>query len=163
MTARLSARLPWCWAADVTHDETAGIQTDGGKDDVALESAPAAFNAIEGEPIGIAQVASAASVTGSANYGADSNGTTQVTGFTLTGSSGGTFNGAATNLTATGGNAIFLYTEDGLLVGREGTSEGSANAEGDVVFALHIDSTGKVTLAQYQAIDHGADEDFPAG
>ena len=130
---------------DISHDETPGVQSDSGKDDIATPG-PTAL----GTPIGAAQImAVSRTLGGDASYGADGEGDTQINGFSLTTSGGEAFDGESTGLQATNGDYIFLFTQGDLVVGREG------GATGDAVFSLQIDSTGKVTLVQYQAIDHG--------
>jgi hypothetical protein len=131
---------------DITHDETPDVQNDLGKNDITT---PASTGL--GTPIGAAQsVAVSTILDGAADYGSDGEGSTQINGFSLTASDGTALNNVATGLEATNGGEIFLFTEpSGLVVGREGGPAGEA------VFSLQIDSTGKVTLVQYQAIDHG--------
>jgi T1SS-143 domain-containing protein len=189
-------------ADDITHDETADVQTDGNKDDIAAptdEGLLAVFGAIESTPIGWARVDDGASITGQPDGSgwspgqdntpsftytvtdddglsdttdatvnitvndvppSDGNASYTVNALTLTDSAGSTFDGDATGVQVTGGDAIFLFTEGDLVVGREG------GAEGDVAFALYIDSDGVVTMAQYLAIDHGdgsGNESTPTG
>jgi hypothetical protein len=145
---------------EITIDETSGVQTDGSKDDISTASLPAAFAAIVATPIGAAQdTAAVAGLSGAAAYGTDGAGSTAVNGYSLTDSLGAAFNGDATGLQVTNGNAISLYTEGNLVVGREA----GTNA---VAFALYIDSNGDVTMAQYKAIDHGdgsGNESAPTG
>src|SRR5262249_20082984 len=55
--------------------------------------------------------------------------------------------------TATG-NHVFLFSESGQIVGRQGTTAGTA-ASGDIVFTVAVNSsTGNVTLDQRRAIVH---------
>jgi len=50
-------------------------------------------------------------------------------------------------------NARFLFQEGDLIVGREGTSGGTADANGSVAFAISINgSTGVLTVAEYTAL-----------
>ncbi|MGD9481636.1 DUF5801 repeats-in-toxin domain-containing protein, partial [Shinella sp. G-2] len=53
----------------------------------------------------------------------------------------------ATSLSSTAGGAITL------VMGANGIVKG-VDASGALVFALHIDSDGRVSVAQYQAIEH---------
>ncbi|WP_299481206.1 DUF5801 repeats-in-toxin domain-containing protein [uncultured Roseibium sp.] len=53
---------------------------------------------------------------------------------------------AASGLTTTEGDAITLSLEDGLVVGRI--------ANGDAVFAVHIDENGEVSIVQFQSLSH---------
>ncbi|WP_177193265.1 DUF5801 repeats-in-toxin domain-containing protein, partial [Desulfomicrobium apsheronum] len=138
-------------ASEITHDETPGLQ-DGGvpdKDDVNPDLVSFEFAHL-GTPLGAAQdIVVSMTLGGAAAYGADGAGDTKINGFSLTTSEGNDFDGVPTGLQATNGDSVFLFTEGNLVVGREG------GETGDPVFALQIDSTGKVTLVQYQAIDHG--------
>ncbi|MFM1908937.1 MAG: hypothetical protein RLZZ591_2614, partial [Pseudomonadota bacterium] len=142
-------------AADITHDETSGVQSTSAADDSSATLS--GFGSVSGTLIGSAVVASGALLAGSAAYGADGSGSTAVNSYRLTASDGSAFVGVKTNLEATGGNIIFLYTDapNGLLLGRVGNSDGTANASGAVAFAMKIDANGQVVLAQYLAIDHG--------
>jgi hypothetical protein len=54
--------------------------------------------------------------------------------------------------TATG-NHVFLFLEAGQVVGRQGTSSGTA-ATGDIVFVVSVNSSGSVSLDQQRAIVH---------
>ena len=59
------------------------------------------------------------------------------------------------DLDTTDGRSIFLYKEGTCIVGRAETSVGSgANPQGDVAFALTIDNTGMLTVAQYLSLHH---------
>ncbi|UTW11275.1 DUF5801 repeats-in-toxin domain-containing protein [Marinobacterium rhizophilum] len=60
----------------------------------------------------------------------------------------------ADSLLTSGSEAVYLYTlADGTLVGSTATTNpGSVDAS--VVFSLSVDSDGKVTLSQHQALDH---------
>ncbi|MCF2515235.1 DUF5801 domain-containing protein [Sphingomonas sp. G124] len=84
--------------------------------------------------------------TGSA-YGADGAGTTV---FGLSVAPGGVDSG----LDTTAGVNIFLFLENGLVVGRVGATAGAA-AAGPAAFALSIDpSTGFISMVEYMSINH---------
>jgi T1SS-143 domain-containing protein len=121
------------------NDETAGIDTNS--DDQSAATTPAAFKAL-GTVMGWASQAGMVSTSGT-NYGADGPGVTKVT---LTQDSGADFNGQLSGLQTLNGTAIKLYTENGMVVGKAGST---------VVFALSIDNSGTVSMAQYQPIKHG--------
>jgi T1SS-143 domain-containing protein len=123
----------------LVNDETAGIDTNS--DDQSAATTPAAFKAL-GTVMGWASQAGMVSTAGT-NYGADGPGVTKVT---LTQDSGADFNGQLSGLQTLNGTAIKLYTENGMVVGKAGST---------VVFALSIDNSGTVSMAQYQSIKHG--------
>lgn len=137
-------------ATDVTLtiDESAGDQS--GTDDslgAANTPLPAAFAGL-GTPIEIAH-SSGPVVSSSGSYGADGPGSTPPA-YALLVASGGVDSG----LTATDGNKIFLYEENGLVIGRESVS-GNPESNGAIAFAISLDSTtGVVTIAEYTAIHH---------
>ncbi|MEO1250567.1 MAG: DUF5801 repeats-in-toxin domain-containing protein, partial [Pseudomonadota bacterium] len=62
--------------------------------------------------------------------------------------------------TATG-DQVFLFLENGQVVGRHGSDSSDAQANGAVVFAISVDGTGTVTLDQQRAVvhDNPADDD----
>ncbi|MHA3317337.1 enhanced entry virulence factor RtxA [Legionella pneumophila] len=63
-------------------------------------------------------------------------------------------NGAASGvLDAASGNQVFLFLENGIVVGREGSDALDA-ATGDVVFNISVDGSGNVTLDQVRAVVH---------
>lgn len=144
----------------LVHDETAG---DDGDDDV--DGPLPQFAGLGLTAIGFATTTVTVDLSGGgadpeAAYGADGPGKTELA---LTGAGGVAFSGAATNLfdTATG-EPIFLYTDGDLVLGRVG-SGGSADAGGDISFALSIDDAGNLSVAQYLAIKHpdASDHDDP--
>ncbi|RYX18878.1 hypothetical protein D7267_16115, partial [Legionella pneumophila] len=51
------------------------------------------------------------------------------------------------------GNQVFLFLEEGIVVGREG-SDALEAATGDVVFNIRVDGSGNVTLDQVRAVVH---------
>jgi len=135
------------YAGEVSHDETVGIQTDAGADDSSSQIF-SVFDAIAQTPMGMAELVNAAVLSGSADFTPAAGGSSEITGYELTTVDKASFNGEATNLEVTGGNAIYLFTEGDLVVGREsGTNR--------VAFAISIDDNGTVQLVQYLAIDHG--------
>ncbi len=114
-----------------------------GQDEDDVASRPAEFAALEGAnpllvPVGYASVAVNIDLSGgganpNAAYGSDGPGTTTVA---LTDGAGNAFIGQQSTLfdTATG-QAIFLFTEGSLVVGRVG------GVGGQIAFALSIDAT----------------------
>ena len=135
----------------LVHDETKG---DDGNDDV--DGPLTQFDGLGLTALGFATTLVNVNLSGgggnpNAAYGADGPGTTDLS---LTDAGGAPFVAAASNLfdTATG-EPIFLYTEGGLIVGRVG-SAGSADALGEISFALSIDNAGNLSVAQYRAIQH---------
>jgi len=151
----------------LVHDETPGVQNNGntpgdpgasGEDEDDVAGPLAAFGGLETaetlSAIGYASTTIALDLSGgTANvdkaYGADGPGHAELA---LTKSDGSPFEGDLTNLTSNG-ESIFLFTEDGLVVGRIGAG-GVADENGDVVFALSLNSgTGAFDLAQYLPID----------
>ena len=125
--------------ASITLDETIGGADTPDDDDVFTNPFPFGF----GTPIGL--VSDVDLVDDTTDFGADGPGTRTVA---LTIASIGIYSG----LDATGLGAINLYVEgDGTVTGRVGASDG------DVAFAISINDSGEVTVAQYLAIDHGDD------
>ncbi|MBN7761838.1 cadherin-like domain-containing protein [Nitratireductor aquibiodomus] len=140
-------------ASQITVDESVGIggssQNEPGlavNNDENGKTDPFGYGTL----IGFATLVAAISLAGSA-AGADGE---QSRSVLLTNSSGAAFTGLETNLTHTEtGNKIFLFTEGGIVVGREGSSSIDA-ATGTVVFAIEVDGED-VSLYQYGAIVHG--------
>jgi T1SS-143 domain-containing protein len=137
--------------ANLIIDETAG--QDAGTQDVAHGAGAAVlalFSSTYGTPIEVAQTAGAAFNISSTTYGADGAGT-PLPVYALNVSSAGVDSG----LDATDGRSIFLYKEGDVIVGREGTSGGVADASGNVAFAISLNSaTGVLTVAEYTALSH---------
>jgi len=132
----------------VTHDETAGVDSDA--DDVATASAT--ITAVYGTAGLIGGASSgAAAVVSSSTGGADGLLSEVIT---LTNSTGGAFTGQDSGLDVTGGNSIYLYTENGFIVGREASTEGTADPAGEVAFVVALESDNSISVAQYQAIEH---------
>ncbi|WP_454000581.1 DUF5801 repeats-in-toxin domain-containing protein [Afipia felis] len=145
-------------ATDVTLsiDETAGDQSGTG-DFLGAGNTPipavfAGVTSSYGAPIEIAH--SSGAVVSSSGYGADGAGATPPA-YALVVASGGIDSG----LTATDGHKIFLYEENGLVIGRESVS-GDPESDGAIAFAISLDSaTGVVTVAEYTAIHQGNTND----
>nr|CAD6436783.1 hypothetical protein REQ54_04087 [Rhizobium sp. Q54] len=85
-------------------------------------------------------------VSHASNLGADKEGASR--SFALTNPDGSQINGTVTGMETVAGKPILLFTENGLVVGRE------TNASGNVVFIVGIDGSGKTTIAQYLPIKH---------
>ncbi|MDF3932259.1 retention module-containing protein, partial [Pseudomonas citronellolis] len=60
--------------------------------------------------------------------------------------------GSASGLSSSG-QKIYLYEQNGQIVGSTSASEGGVSA-GNTIFGLSVDAAGKVTLTQYAQIDH---------
>jgi len=161
-------------AQTVVHDETPGVDTGTGDDDVAsstqigaapVDTIAALFSGITGgddpdvvaNPIGYARSGAGVAVVTLAggSFGADGpQGSTGTSYALVLGAGAGTPSGVST----TGGTAIFLYQlVDGTIVGRVGT-EGTpdvANAAGDIAFAVSVNAaTGEVYTVQYLSLLH---------
>ncbi|HET6159247.1 MAG TPA: DUF5801 repeats-in-toxin domain-containing protein [Dongiaceae bacterium] len=155
----------------VVQDETALVQNGGngsgapdpdasGQDEDDVATRPTAFAAFEALHATLAAIGYASTIVDidlsgggldpNAAYGTDGPGTTSIA---LTDGSGNPLNGVQSNLfdTATG-DPIWLFTENGLLVGRVGVDAISA-ASGEVAFAVNLDSDS-LEVAQYRAIQH---------
>ncbi|WP_218189907.1 DUF5801 repeats-in-toxin domain-containing protein, partial [Pseudomonas sp. HMSC75E02] len=60
------------------------------------------------------------------------------------------------------GQKIYLYEQNGQIIGSTASSEGGVNAS-NTIFNLKVDGSGNVTLTQYAEIDHplpGATSDY---
>ena len=177
-------------ASSIIHDETDGVQNAAADTDAPADTVVEhdelvvpgifsdAFNTgglfdneglAVGDAIGFALNEQAVTLDGpNSAFGSDGEHPVNPVALSFVLSGGGAIpDGTATSLfdTATG-NRIFLYTEDGLLIGRVGTGTAvtAASATGDISFALGIEITGSdgaVSLAQFLAIEHGnpADND----
>ncbi len=63
-------------------------------------------------------------------------------------------------MTSVGDQPIYLYLDDGVIYGSTSAeADGSGVTPANTVFTLSVDSSGKVTLAQFQAIEHAANGD----
>jgi T1SS-143 domain-containing protein len=132
----------------LVHDETIGVQPMTNDQANPL---PAVFQ--QAGLIGWAE--SAAPIIASATFDFGSNGPGSVA-YVLTTAAGGAFNGVDSGLQTTAtGNHIFLFTEGPLVVAREGNGA-TPNAGGAIAFELYLDPvTLKLSVAQYEAIQHG--------
>ncbi|MFK0331567.1 DUF5801 repeats-in-toxin domain-containing protein [Rhizobium sp. NPDC090275] len=124
----------------VTHDESIGVINGDGSDDTTSQSVKSIFTAFENSDhataLGYAREAGAIVNYGS-SVGTDGQGKTTLT-LSVTSSESGLF--------TTAGKAITLSMSNGLVIGRD--------SDGKAVFAISIDSDGRVSIAQYQAIKH---------
>ncbi|RAZ81990.1 hypothetical protein DPM33_35385, partial [Mesorhizobium hawassense] len=145
----------------VTHDESSGAQTANGATDSATAIAALAPNAAGGvsnastdyqtdDPTGSIYATSAAAVVQSNNssFGADGAGSKA---YSLSVAAGGVDSG----LTTTDGTKIFLFKQGDVVVGRIGADAATA-ANGLAAFAVAIDSSGFVSVAQYASLHHGS-------
>ena len=132
-------------ATTVSIDESAGTQQND-----QSGAAPSFFTAL-GTPIQWAQIATGLN-GGAASGGSDG---IKSVSYALTNSTGAAISGLDSGFQAThNGAEIFLFTENGLIVGREGTFTGgvwTANAAGTVAFAIALDGTN-LDVAQYEAL-----------
>ncbi|WP_132559766.1 DUF5801 repeats-in-toxin domain-containing protein [Rhizobium sullae] len=119
----------------VTHDETAG-QNAGSNDTGALSVFAGLESGESLQALGYARGGNAIVNYGS-SAGADEPKSVSLTLDVTDANSG---------LKTISGEAITLTEENGLVIGRD--------AHGDAVFAISIDSSGRVSIAQYQAIQH---------
>ena len=156
----------------LVHDETSGVQNGGNgsgdadpdasgqdEDDVAVR--PDEFKDLEDANPALAAIGYASTTVDidlsggdpsnpNAAYGSDGPGTTTIE---LTDANGDAFDGDKSNLVDTEtGESIFLFTEDGLVVGRIGTDATDAET-GDIAFAISLDADS-LDVAQYRAIKH---------
>ncbi|WP_046863564.1 DUF5801 repeats-in-toxin domain-containing protein [Microvirga massiliensis] len=152
--------------AKVVHDETADVQADT---DIAGSATAFGGNTVAGlfagvaggdDPhvsgtgaIGYAKSTGSLVSVGVVDYGSDGQGGAPIYGLKL--SSSGVFSGVST----TEGTQIFLYLENGLVVGRVGDEKGAtdtANPAGTIAFAIALDpATGDAYVAQYLSLLHG--------
>ncbi len=156
-------------------DETAGVDSDSIEDDVDPAGAFAGLTAANQDALtgtlglaaGFAGALSVAQQGFAFDYGQDGPGAILLDGVTA-GTASGLFDSAS-------GEEIFLFTEDGLLVGRVG-SGGAADAGGDIAFVVIMEETGTAsgpdnasdattTVVQYRALVHDdpADADEASG
>ncbi|MBO6719225.1 MAG: tandem-95 repeat protein [Rhizobiaceae bacterium] len=129
--------------------------SSGSTDEIDAGALPAAFAAIGGSPLAAAQSA-APVATITIHPGAD--GVMAISRSLVADAAGNPFPaggaGIATGLFDTAsGEQIYLYALGDLVVGRVG-SGGSADAAGSISFALLMDETGTLFVAQYLAIQH---------
>ena len=140
-------------SANVTLDETAGIQNANGAQDT-FNPLPTAFAS---ELVGLIELGHAHSASGTAVYSCGADGfsnvkLTDVNGINISGLDSG-----LTTASSSGENHIFLYTSstnDNVILGREGAVT-TANPTGSVVFAIYLDPTDhSLWLAQFMSIQH---------
>jgi len=67
---------------------------------------------------------------------------------------GSTGNGTDSQLDTTDGKNILLFKEGDLIVGRYDTANGTVDGTDPAAFAIAIDQTGKVAVAQYVSLKH---------
>ncbi|CZH22356.1 Poly(beta-D-mannuronate) C5 epimerase 2 [Legionella pneumophila] len=84
------------------------------------------------------------------SFGADGAAAANALSYSLGVSADGAASGV---LDTASGNQVFLFLEDGIVVGREGSDALDA-ATGDVVFNIRVDGSGNVTLDQVRAVVH---------
>lgn len=157
----------------VQHDETAGVQgptfADPADSDIASPTVRNLFSSLEtnyaseigndtdvahfpGSPaIGYAHSALPVVVNTTINYGADFPAASAVFSLEVV---NGTYSGVQT----TDGHNIYLYNVDGFIVGRVGGTDAGhddANPDGTIAFAITIEQSGNIDLAQYLSLHHG--------
>lgn len=151
-TAHINLKGPW---ADVTHDETAGLQNfwhtwtlgDITDNDVAYLSVfdGVANKGTDINPTGFAKSATPVVTTLGSSYGEDEEGATvQLSLIVKNG------NGDDSGLRTTDGHSITLHLEGALIVGR---IVGGADT-GKAAFAIAIGADGSLSLAQYVSLEH---------
>ncbi|MBB5055174.1 T1SS-143 domain-containing protein [Afipia massiliensis] len=165
----------------VTHDETLLLQSPpfGDDNDILFTSV---FNGVSnpghdldvpfGLPIGYARSSGSALVVGGVDYGTDGPSASHANVFSLTLTDPGDQSVTGpidSGIQTTSGNSIFLFVENGLIVGRyDGGDAGSdvTNTGSDpAAFAISINpTTGVVSVVQYVSLFHpspdvGADSD----
>ncbi|MGM0703568.1 MAG: retention module-containing protein, partial [Pseudomonadota bacterium] len=67
--------------------------------------------------------------------------------------------GRDSGLKTTDGTDIYLFSEDGMILGRAVGSEGEADEGGDIIFALALDGQGQINVAQYASLQHPDQDD----
>lgn len=142
-------------------DETIGLQTNLEDDDVAVATLPAVFSSYLFTTLGLSNgfaVANGAAHSSTNVITVTSPG--PVSALTLHDGTNGTLDGDDSGLTTIAGNKIFLYATSNphIVIGREGTGS-TANAAGDVVFAVYLDSaadnkTATLWTVQFEAISN---------
>ncbi|WP_167523438.1 DUF5801 repeats-in-toxin domain-containing protein, partial [Bradyrhizobium sacchari] len=155
----------------VTHDESAGFAPQSGpnpENDVDPATAPSVLTAaIAGAQIGT--VLGYAESTGAAStlfttpdFGTDGPGPAGGVSYQLTNSTGGGFTGQDSGLNTTVGNHdIFLFTDSTNPDIVWGVDSNNFQT-GEKVFALYVDTTGHLWVAQFAAIAHNVDGSSPA-
>lgn len=127
-------------------DETANLQTTGEDDDVARGTLPAVFaNFLFGNQAGQLALSDQFAVqVGAAHSSGNIVSITSpgpVAALTLHDTNNGALNGDDSNILTLDNNHVFLYAtaDPHIVIGREGTGT-TANASGQVVFALYLDA-----------------------
>lgn len=154
----------------VSIDETNGVNTAADPnpaDDVDPASAPTALaDAITAAGVTMIDLAESQGATAQdlfiVNFGADGENPVNGLSLQLTTAGGAGFTGEDTGLTTTvGGFAIHLFTDpsDPNIVW--GVANGDLSS-GERVFALYLDGTGHLWVAQFEAIAHDLDGSTPA-
>ncbi|WP_339410820.1 retention module-containing protein [Pseudomonas sp. EA_35y_Pfl2_R5] len=151
-TAHINLKGPW---ADVTHDETAGLQNfwhtwalgDITDNDVTYLSVfdDVANKGTDISPTGFAKSATPVVTTLGSSYGEDEEGATVQLSLVVKNG-----NGDDSGLRTTDGHSITLHLEGALIVGR---IVGGADA-GKAAFAIAIGADGSLSLAQYVSLEH---------
>ncbi len=159
----------------VQHDESAGVQgptfSDPADSDTSSNTVRNLFSSLEtnhagelgndtdvahtpsgGPAIGYAHSALPVVVNSTVNYGADFPPESAVFSLQVT---DGSYSGVKT----TDGHNVYLYEVDGYIVGRVGGdgvpgSQGDANAQGTIAFAITIEQGGNIDVAQYLSLQH---------
>jgi hypothetical protein len=151
----------------ITHDETAELQNstatpspagDADDNDVLFSSIPGVFSTRLGQ-LTSATALGAAGSPGNVVTFSDLTGTFNIA---LTDADGNPLFNDDSGLVTTGGDAIFLFTDtnDNIVLGK--------TSSGTLVFAIYLEETGgspptgaKLWTVQYEAIDHGDDNNDP--
>ncbi|ODT80474.1 MAG: hypothetical protein ABS76_16195 [Pelagibacterium sp. SCN 64-44] len=152
----------------VQHDETPGLQNNSEDNDVRYSNLPnaikAAFAAVNNTgsdghvawsdkdgPSGSKAIGFAASkgsvISFDALYGADQNGTTSLA-LVLSA------NGVSSGLFTTEGREIFLFKENGTIVGRYDVNGATVDASDPAAFAVVLGPNGELYLAQWVSLQH---------
>lgn len=127
--------------AVVTHDETAGLQKGSQGDDTDAVGVVARFATLAA-PAALGYAHQEDVVEYSVKQGADDSAKISLT-LAINGG-----DGTNSGLMTTDGKEIFLFLENGLIVGRVD------NATGQIAFAVAIDQNGGVSIAQYLSLEH---------
>ena len=131
----------------LSHDETPGTQGDSHDSNYVASWLFDGVNGKGNDPhvpglvIGYARNKDPLVVTNGSKVGADAPESSATLSLVVT-------NGTPSGLTTTEGDAILLYKEGNLVVGRIGGANGTA------AFAIALEQTGHVTVAQYLSIRH---------
>jgi hypothetical protein len=136
-------------------DESPGLQTTDGKQDIALAGVPLAVQTA----FSSAGAALADAIEIAGGGGSDVTVTGNTNGLSLVDSNGEALDGEATGIFTHDGEEIFLYSAgSNVVLGRRG--DGGADPAGDVIFAIYLEETGfpvsggRFWIAQFEAINH---------